>query len=204
MTLGQLIAAGLSPTAARMFLSPLVAACAAWDVNTPERIAGLIGQCMVESNNFTVLEENLYYRAERLAQVFPSRVPNLATAQQLVTRGPQAIANCVYAGKNGNGDETSGDGWRYRGRGLIQLTGRSNYKAAADGNWQSYLEAPDAVATPEHACLTAAWYWATRGCNVQADHQNWNACTLLVNGRAMLEKERRALLSEQALHALLN
>lgn len=197
-----LIAAGLTPTAASKFAEPLAAACARFEINTPRRVAGLIGQCMVESARFTATEENLRYRAEPLLRVFPSRVRTMAEAQALVANGPQAIANRVYASKNGNGDEASGDGWRFRGRGLIQLTGRANYAAAAEATGQAYLEQPDLVALPPDACLTAAWYWAKAGCNQFADALAWDRCTRLVNGAAMLHREERAAASALALEAL--
>ena len=202
ISITALIAAGLEPTAALTYAEPLAAACARFGIDTPRRVAGLLGQCMVESGRFTATEENLRYRAEPLLRVFPSRVRTLPDAQALVTKGPQAIANRVYSGKNGNGDEASGDGWRFRGRGLIQLTGRSNYAAAAEATGQAYLEQPDLVALPPDACLTAAWYWAKAGCNQFADALAWDRCTRLVNGPAMLHREERAAASEQALRAL--
>lgn len=111
--LARLIAAGIAPTQARVFLAPLSAACARFGISTPARLAAFIGQCAVESGRFTQLEEGLYYTtAERVRAVFPASVLSLGDAARL-TRNPQALANRVYAGRNGNGDEASGDGsWR--------------------------------------------------------------------------------------------
>lgn len=195
-----LIAAGLQPTQARTFAEPFAAACARFDVTSPRRAAALIGQCMVESARFTALEENLNYRPETLARVFPSRVKGDAAA--LVSKGPRAIANRVYSLKNGNGNEASGDGWAYRGRGLIQLTGRDNYAAAAAACGKLYLERPDLVAQPEDACLTAAWFFSKAGCNALADVGDWDGITRRVNGPAKLHAPERLRATLAALEAL--
>ena len=193
ISVASLVAAGMAPTQARQFADPLATACARFGINTPARLAGFIAQCRVESAEFTRLEEDLRYRKpERLLQVFPSRVRSLDDAARLIAGGPKAIANRVYAGKIGNGDEASGDGWRYRGRGLKQLTGRANYGDAAEALGRPYLEQPDLVALPEDACLTAAWYWHTAKCNILADSAQWDAITRAVNGPGMLlAAERR-------------
>ena len=204
ITVQSLIALDVAPTQARSFAAPLAAACARFDINTPARVAGFVAQCRVESAGFTVLEENLRYRQpERLRAVFPSRVPSLADAAALVARGPQAIANRVYAGRLGNGDETSGDGWRYRGRGLKQLTGRDNYADAAAALARPYLEQPDLVAQPDDACLTAAWYWHAAKCNLLADSGQWDAITRAVNGPGMLQADARSQYSQEGVQALL-
>jgi putative chitinase len=164
-------------------------------------VAGFLAQCRVESSDFTALEEGLYYTTpERIRAVFPSRVPSLADAATLC-RNPQRLANRVYAQKIGNGDEASGDGWRYRGRGIKQLTGRANYAEASRALGRSYLTSPDLVAQPEDACLTAAWFWHAAKCNLLADSAQWDAITRAVNGPAMLQADRRRQYSEQALGA---
>lgn len=202
ISIPTLIAAGLAPTQARAFAEPFAAACALFRIDTPQRIAGLLGQCVVESMGFTALEEGLWYTtADRIMRVFPTRVPTMAKASTLV-RNPKALANCVYAGRLGNGDEASGDGWAYRGRGLIQLTGRDNYAAAAAGCGKLYLERPDLVSQPEDACLTAAWFWASAGLNALADTRNWDGITRRVNGPAMLHKAERVAATLAALEAL--
>lgn len=201
ITLGRLVAAGVPPTQARWFVDPLAAACARFDIVTPARLAGFIAQCRVESADFTRLEEDLRYRnPERLDEVFRS-VVGLEDAARLIKAGPQAIANRVYAGRLGNGNEASGDGWRYRGRGLKQLTGRDNYADAAEALGRPYLEQPDLVARPEDACLTAAWFWHTNKCNVLADSAQWDMITRVVNGPGMLQKNLRRQYSEEAVAA---
>lgn len=202
LTLPSLIAAGVPPTQARQYLEPLASACARFDIATPARIAGFLAQCRVESSDFTRLEENLWYTTpERIRQIFPSRVKSMADAARLV-RNPKALANCVYAGKIGNGDEASGDGFRFRGRGIKQLTGRENYADAAEGLGRPYLEQPDLVAQPEDACLTAAWFWHNVKANILADSAQWDAITRAVNGPGMLQASLRRQYAEQAFEAL--
>lgn len=200
--LSKLIAAGVPPTQARLFQEPLARACERFSINTPARLGGFVAQCRVESADFTRLEENLRYtKPERLLQVFPARITGLADAAQLIAKGPQAIASRVYARKLGNGDEASGDGWRYRGRGLKQLTGRSNYSDAAVALGRPYIEQPELVATLEDACLTAAWFWHTVKGNALADSAQWAAITRAVNGPAMLQADLRQQYSEEGARA---
>jgi putative chitinase len=202
LTLDGLVSAGLPPTQARLFLEPLRAACARFDITTPARLGAFIGQCRVESADFTVLEENLWYTTpERLLRVFPSRVRSLEQAVTL-TRNPQRLANLVYAGRLGNGDVDSGDGWRFRGRGLKQLTGRDNYADAGVALGRPYTTLPDLVSAPTDAALTAAWYWHSTKCNLLADAWNIDAITRAVNGPAMLQAGRRAQYSQDACSAL--
>jgi len=110
-----------------------------YDINTPERIAAFISQCAHESGNFARLNENLNYSAEALQKVWPRHFPNKEIAEQYA-RQPEKIANRAYANRMGNGDESSGDGWKYRGRGLIQLTGFTNYSAFATDTEKSVDE----------------------------------------------------------------
>lgn len=201
ITIASLIAAGIPPTQARTFADPLAKACARFSINTPARVAGFLAQCRVESSDFTTLEEGLYYTTpERVRAVFPSRVPSLADAATLC-RNPQRLANRVYAGKIGNGDEASGDGWRFRGRGLKQLTGRANYAEAQRALGRSYLTNPDLVAQPDDACLTAAWFWNSAKGNLLADSAQWDVITRAVNGPAMLQADRRRQYSQQGMEA---
>jgi putative chitinase len=164
-------------------------------------VAGFVAQCRVESADFTRLEENLRYRSpEVLDRTFRS-VVGLGDAARLIQLGPQAIANRVYAGRLGNGPEASGDGWRYRGRGLKQLTGRDNYAEAAQALGRPYLEQPHLVAEPADACLTAAWFWHTIKGNALADSAQWDAITRAVNGPAMLQAAERRQYAEEAVRA---
>lgn len=200
--LGQLIAAGVPPTQARVFLDPLAAACDRFRINTPARLAAFIAQCRVESADFTQLEENLRYRSpERLLAIFPSRVRSLADAARLIADGAAAIANRVYAGKIGNGDEASGDGWRYRGRGIKQLTGRANYADAQAELAFDYIGHPELVALPAHACMTAAWFFERAKGNLLADSAQWDAITRAINGPGMMQADLRRQYSEEAVGA---
>ena len=198
ITVASLIAAGVHPTQAQQFADPLAAACAMFDISSPARLGGFVGQLRVESANFTQLEEGLYYRsADRISAVFGLSV---AVAQGLVAN-PQALANVVYAGRIGNGPGASGDGWAYRGRGLIQITGRENYKRAGAGCARDYLTNPSLVAQPSDAALTAAWFWAAHGCNTLADSSQWDAITRAINGSSMLAAADRSQFSQDALMA---
>lgn len=199
-----LIACGVNPTQAKQFAEPLKAAMALNDILTPEKQAAFIAQCMIESASFTRLEENLFYTTpERIRAVWPSRFSTVEQAA-LYTRNPKALANRVYAHKLGNGDESSGDGWNFRGRGLFQLTGRDNYRAASVGIGLSsaYIHRPDMVAEPSDAALTAAWFWRDRGCNRAMEAGDFNQTTRIINGPAMLHKKEREAQYKRCLDAL--
>lgn len=199
ITIGSLIAAGVAPTQARLFADPLAVACARFDIDTPARAAAFIGQCMVESARFMTTEENLSYRRpELIIRVFGDRVSSLQQASTLADR-PVELANVVYAKVNGN--SMPGDGFRFRGRGLIQLTGRGNYADAATGLNRPYVDQPDLVGKADDACLTAAWYWHNIKGNLLADSWQIDAITKAVNGKAMREADLRRQYSEQALKA---
>jgi putative chitinase len=201
ITIAQLIAAGIAPTQARAFAEPLTAACTRFAINTPARIASFVAQCRVESAGFAELEERLYYsKPERIRDIFSSRVPSLQDAQALA-RNPKLLANTVYAGKNGNGDAASGDGWLYRGRGLIGLTGRANYFAAGVGCGRPYLEQPDLVAQPPDACMAAGWYWYSNKLNALADAMLTDDITRAVNGKAMMHADLRRQYAEEGARA---
>jgi putative chitinase len=132
-----------------------------YEINTPQRIAAFIAQCAHESGNFMVLQENLNYRPPTLRKIFPKYFPTDAMAADYCSRPnkQEAIANKVYANRMGNGDEASGDGYRYRGRGLIQLTGKDNYTFFAGSLSISVEEAAEYMATFEGACQSACFFW---------------------------------------------
>jgi putative chitinase len=198
ITVAALIAAGIGPTQARQYEQPLAQACERFDINTPARIAAFIGQCAVESVWFTRTEENLRYTTvEVLLRTFPSKFRTGADAAPYL-RQPEKLANFVYAGRNGNGNEASGDGWRCRGRGLIHLTGLDNYAEAERALDKGYLGFPELVALPEGACLTAAWFWHCHKLNLLADAMLVDQITRKVNGRAMLHADRRRQITEEA------
>ena len=161
-------------------------------IDTPRRIAAFLGQCAHESGGFKVMQENLNYRAERLCQVWPARFPNLAAANECA-RNPERLANRVYASRMGNGDETSGDGWRFRGRGLIQLTGRSNYQRFANSLGCTIEEAAQRAETPRGAGESAAFFWSANSLNTLADTWSIDAMTRKINGGTAGAAERRHL-----------
>jgi putative chitinase len=152
-----------------------------YDITTPIRQAMFLSQLAHESGNFRYVVENLNYSAEGLQKVFGKYFPTAALAQQYA-RKPESIANRVYANRMGNGDEKSGDGWKYRGRGLIQLTGKDNYSAFSSQAKNNALTNPELVAEPEMAAMSAGWYWATNRLNQIADTGDVKAVTRRVNG----------------------
>lgn len=153
--------------------------------------AGFIGQCGHECGNFRVLEENLNYRAETLMKLWPRRFPTREVADQYA-RNPKKIANKVYADRMGNRDEASGDGYRFRGRGCIQLTGSTNYFQAGKALGEDFWANPDLVATPRYAALTAGWFWSTHNCNALAEAGDWTALTKKINGGTIGLQDRVA------------
>jgi putative chitinase len=142
-----------------------------FEINSTAQMSAFLAQIANESGQLKQLVENLNYSAQRLMQVWPVRFPTMDKAK-LYERNAEKLANYVYAKRLGNGDEASGDGWRFRGRGLIQLTGRSNYQAAASGIVQPLEEQPDLLLQPIAASLSAAWFWKSHGLNELADDQN--------------------------------
>lgn len=169
-----------------------------FDISTPEQQASFLGQCGHESNGFTALVENLNYKAESLCKVWPKRFPTLEMAQPY-HRNPEAIANHVYANRMGNGDEDSGDGFAFRGRGLIQLTGRANYRACGEALGVDLELTPELVETPQFAALSAGWFWSTHGLNHIAE--DIVAVTKKING-GTLGLDDRVARTERALNVL--
>jgi putative chitinase len=177
ITADQLKALGI----AAQWLQPLNAAMLRFGINTPQRAAAFIGQCAHESGNFTALSENLNYKAESLMRVWPRHFPTPEVAAQY-HRQPEKIANRAYANRMGNGPEASGDGWKYRGRGLVQLTGKDNYRLASDALSVDLVATPDLVTQPDMAALTAAWFWNKNNLNALADAGNNELISKRING----------------------
>jgi len=163
------------------WFDPLLETFARFDINTPLRQAAFMGQCQHESGNFKTLQENLNYKPEALMRVWPSRFPDMETALEYA-HNPEKIANKVYAGRMGNGDEESGDGWLYHGRGLIQLTGKDNYALCGDSLMLDLLRDPDILLTPQGAALSAGWFWRKHGLNEVADAKEYVLMTKRING----------------------
>lgn len=174
-----------------------------YDINTPRRIAAFIAQCAHESGNFRTIKENLNYRAETLRKIFPKYFPTDELARQYASRPnkQEAIANRVYANRMGNGPEESGDGWRYCGRGLIQLTGKHNYQAFAASIETPVEEIPEYLATFEGAAQSACWFWETNNLNALADAGDIVAMTRRING-GTIGLEDRIKHYNHALHVL--
>jgi putative chitinase len=157
---------------------------AKFGINTPLRLAHFLAQCGHESAGFKATQENLNYGAKGLMSIFKKYFPTEAEALRY-ERKPEMIANRVYASRMSNGNEASGDGWRFRGRGYIQLTGRANYTAFGKAIGEDIPSTPDAVAT-KYPLLSAAWFWSTNGLNGLADRgatdADVTAITKRVNG----------------------
>lgn len=171
-----------------------------YDINTPMRISHFIAQCAHESGSFKFIEENLNYRAESLVKVWPRLFPNIEIARQY-EKQPQKIANRAYANRMGNGDEASGDGWRYRGRGLIQLTGKDNYTFFAGSLGIPVEEAADYLATFEGAAQSACFYWEQNKLNRFCDANDVKGLTKAING-GYIGLEDRIKHTEHALHVM--
>ena len=161
--------------------------------------ASFIGQCSHECGNFKVLEENLNYRAETLMKIWPRRFYQSNVNDY--ARNPKKIANMVYANRMGNRDEASGDGYRFRGRGCIQLTGHANYYHAGQACGVDFVMEPDLVSTPMYAAMTAGWFWDTHKLNQYADSQDYIAMTKKING-GIIGLEDRKFHIAQAIAAL--
>jgi putative chitinase len=175
-----------------------------YEINTPKRIAAFLAQCGHESGGWTVFEENLNYSAKGLNGIFKKYFPTLESAQPY-ERKPQMIANKVYANRMGNGPESSGDGWKYRGRGPIQLTGKSNYTQFAKDmfdDWQNVIDNPDWVtADRDFALMSAIWFWNKNGLNKWADSGDIKELTRRING-GYIGLEDRIHHYEEAIHLL--
>jgi putative chitinase len=171
----QLLALGIDGK----WLEPLQETFEKYQINTPKRQACFIGQCMHESGGFKFLRENLNYSAKALMNTWPSRFPDMDTAEKF-ERQPEKIANKVYSGRMGNTED--GDGAKYIGRGLIQLTGKDNYRAFGEAIGENLVANPQLVEEPRYAALSAGWFWNKRGLNALADAMDITTLTIRING----------------------
>ena len=174
-----------------------------YEINTPQRIAAFIAQCAHESGGFRAIKENLNYKAATLRKIFPKYFPTdeLAAAYASMPNKQEAIANRVYASRMGNGDEQSGDGYRYCGRGLIQLTGKNNYQAFADSIETTVEDASEYLATFEGAAQSACWFWESNNLNRFADVGDIKGLTKAING-GFIGLDDRIKHYNHALHVL--
>jgi len=162
-----------------------------YEINTTNRRAGFLAQCGHESNGFTVFKENLNYSQEGLHKVFKKYFPTLESAASYAKK-PEKIANKVYANRMGNGPEESGDGYKFSGKGAIQLTGKSNYQEFAKAKGLSLEETVTYLLTLEGAIESALWYWKTRGLNDICDKNDIVAMTKKINGGTIGLEDRKA------------
>ena len=174
-----------------------------YEINTPQRMAAFIAQCAHESGGFVFLTENLNYRWQSLRKIFPKYFPDDAIAQDYANRPnkQEAIANRIYASRMGNGPEESGDGYRFRGRGLIQLTGRHNYTWFAASLEISPEEATEYLTTFEGAAQSVCWFWESNKLNQWADKNDILTLTKRING-GTIGLDDRIKHYEHALHVL--
>jgi len=171
-----------------------------YEINTPQRIAAFIAQCAHESGGFIFLTENLNYKAASLRKIFGKYFTDDATAAAYEKK-PEKIANRIYANRMGNGDEASGDGYKYRGRGLIQLTGKTNYTWFAASLEISPEEAAEYTQTFEGAAQSACWFWETNKLNQWADKGDIEKMTKIINGGTIGLEDRKKHYAH-ALHVL--
>tara|TARA_Y100001951_G_scaffold102430_1_gene109090 strand:+ start:481 stop:1113 length:633 start_codon:yes stop_codon:yes gene_type:complete len=182
---------------AGVFVPALNRAMARYRIESPVRRAAFLAQVGHESGQLRRLVENLNYSAGGLAATWPGRF-RAADGQPnglalLLERRPELIANHVYADRMGNGSVASGDGWRYRGRGLIQLTGRDNYRACGSAIGADLLAAPGLLEQPEWAAMSAAWFWFSNGLNELSDVGRFEEITRRINGGTHGQLQRLAL-----------
>ena len=169
-----------------------------WEVDTVERVAMFIAQCGHESGGFRVLSENLNYSAQALNSIFPKYFKRAGRDANEYHRQPEKIANVIYANRMDNGDAESGDGWRFRGGGILQLTGRYNYTKFGEAVEMSPEEAVDYVRTKKGALDSACWFWDTNGLNKYCDEQDIVGATKRINGGTIGLDDRK----KHYIHAL--
>lgn len=161
-----------------------------YDINTPQRMAAFLAQCGHESASFTAIKENLNYQAASLVKVWPHYF-NASNANDYA-HNQEKIANRAYANRMGNGPEESGDGWKFCGRGLIQLTGRSNYQAFADSLQISIDDASEYLKTFEGCVQSACWFWEANNLNQYADSGDIVTMTKRINGGTLGLDDRKS------------
>jgi putative chitinase len=181
------------------FVNPLNEAFEEFEINTPNRVAMFLAQVGHESGGLRHRKENLNYSAAGLNKIFPKYFKRAGRDANEYHRQPEAIANVVYANRMGNGDEASGEGWKFCGRGLIQLTGKNNYSAFAEFMEMDLDEVVEYLETEEGAAMSAGWFWDSRDLNKWADEGNIIKCTRLINGGTIGLADRKKHY-EEALH----
>lgn len=194
-------ATGAKASDAAKYLDVLNAVMEAYEINTHERIAGFLSQIGVESGRLSTVEENLNYRVEALLSIFSRTRITEADAKKFGRTPTQAanqqeIANRIYGGSFGErelGNTKPGDGWKFRGRGLKQITGRANYRACGEALGLDLEDDPDLLLTPDNAARSAGWFWSAKGLNALADTGDVVAMTKRINGGTNGLENRKAL-----------
>lgn len=206
ITLEKLVAAGVKSP--EKWLQPIQAACDKFAITTKNQEAAFIAQCAHESGGFTMLEENLNYRATTMAVCWPKRFAELGSDGKpkkekgasvpnkfalALERKPEMIANVVYASRMGNGPTESGEGWKYRGRGLKQLTGKDNYKRCGTAIGIDLVEQPELLLDSRYAALSAGWFWNANKCGILAESGDFVGLTKRINGGTigLADREKR-------------
>jgi putative chitinase len=190
---------GIPKARAEFWTDPLNAAFERFEITEPICIAAFLAQVGHESAKLTALEENLNYSANGLLSVFPKYFDHDSALEY--ARKRKAIASRVYANRMGNGDEASGDGWKYRGKGLIQVTGKENHAKCGEALGLPLIDNPDLLLEPVNAALSAAWYWDSRKLNNLAHRDDVRGLTKAING-GMIGFADRQLLHQLAKKAL--
>ncbi|MGO4154332.1 glycoside hydrolase family 19 protein [Cupriavidus sp. YAF13] len=205
-------AAGISAALADRWHSPVTAALFEFGIVAPQRVAAWVAQVGTESAGFTRLQESFDYKPQGLVDTFDKRMPAALAStlgrqpgERMVPMDRQArIASIVYAGRYGNGDAATGDGWRYSGHGLKQITFRDNHRDCGHALGVDLVAHPELLATDDTlAARSAAWFWYAKGCNVLADRGDFEQLTRRINGgiNGLEDRRRRWLLAQQFIHA---
>jgi putative chitinase len=200
------------------WIDAIVATCQEFEINTPQRIAAFLAQTSHESGGYTMLSENLNYRAATLAACWPNRFAVLGADKKPIKENgklvptavansiagkPELIANLVYSGRMGNGPAESGDGWSFRGRGLKQLTGRDNVTRCGRDLGVDFASNPDLLIEPIYAARSAGWFWKTNKLSAFADVEDIKGMTKKING-GLIGYEQRQALYDVCLKSVLN
>lgn len=212
-TIEHMMAAGIKRDVAERWLPHVQEAMERFEISSPRQVAAWLAQTAHESAGYTALVENLNYSADTMAVVWPTRfaeqepdpkrpgktkakknekgknIPNKFA--QALHRKPEMIANAVYSNRMGNGNIESGEGWKFRGRGLKQLTGKDNHRACSEGLGVDLVANPDMLLEPKYASLSAAWFWSKNKCGPLADSGDFVALTKRINGGTIGLEDRQ-------------
>ena len=191
------------------WLQPIIETCVEFEINTPQRVAAFLAQTSHESGGYTMLTENLNYRAATLAACWPNRFAEMGPNKKpkrdakgaliptkvafSIEKKPELIANMVYSSRMGNGPPQSGEGWKFRGRGAKQLTGKDNYKRCGDALGVDLVANPDLLLEPMYAARSAGWFWKTNNLSPFADSGDIKGMTKKINGGYIGLEARQAL-----------